>query len=47
MLCVARLMIRAALARARAAARHVRTDFPDLDDRQWNRHLTFRRDRER
>jgi L-aspartate oxidase len=43
MLCVARLMIHAALARQETRGCHVRTDFPHRDDERWNRHITFRR----
>jgi L-aspartate oxidase len=45
MLCVARLMVQAALEREESHGAHVRTDFPKLDDRQWNRHITFCRER--
>ena len=44
MLCVARLMIRAALERCESRGAQVRTDFPELDQGQWNRHITFQRD---
>ncbi len=44
MLCVARLMIVAALQREETRGCHVRTDFPSRDDGRWNRHITFRRD---
>ncbi len=44
MLCVARLMIHAALERCESRGAQVRTDFPAMDDRQWNRHITFRRE---
>ncbi|MGO8691536.1 MAG: L-aspartate oxidase [Thermoguttaceae bacterium] len=46
MLIVARLMIRSALQRCESRGAQVRTDFPALDDRQWNRHLTFQRETE-
>jgi L-aspartate oxidase len=44
MLCVAWLMIRAALDRQETRGCHVRTDFPQRDDAAWNRHVTFRRE---
>jgi L-aspartate oxidase len=44
MLCVAWLMIRAALDRQETRGCHVRTDFPQRDDTAWNRHVTFRRE---
>ena len=40
MLCVARLMIDAALCEESRGA-HMRTDFPQLDDEHWQRHITF------
>jgi L-aspartate oxidase len=46
MLCVARLMIHAALARTETRGCHVRTDFPKRDDEHWTRHITFRRGEE-
>ncbi len=42
MLCVARLMIEAALTRQETRGCHVRTDFPETDDPRWNRHIKFR-----
>ena len=41
MLCVARLIIKAATARKETRGCHVRTDFPDPDDQNWNRHQSF------
>jgi L-aspartate oxidase len=43
MLCVARLMIEAALAREETRGAHFRIDFPQMDDAHWHRHITFRR----
>jgi L-aspartate oxidase len=43
MLCIARLMIRAALDREESRGAHIRTDFPRADDARWRRHQTFRR----
>jgi L-aspartate oxidase len=42
MLSVARLMTRAAIEREETRGCHVRTDFPNRDDKHWNRHITFR-----
>jgi L-aspartate oxidase len=42
MLCVARLMVQAALLREESRGSHVRTDFPALDDQRWKRHITYR-----
>jgi L-aspartate oxidase len=42
MLCIARLMIDAALAREESRGTHVRTDFPALDEEHWKRHISFR-----
>jgi len=42
MLVVARIMIRAALLREETRGVHLRTDFPQADDANWRRHLSFR-----
>ena len=39
MLTVARIMVDAALKRQESRGVHLRTDFPNLDDDNWNRHL--------
>jgi L-aspartate oxidase len=44
MLEISRLMIRAALERAETRGVHVRTDFPNMDDANWQRHLAFQRE---
>ncbi|MGQ9573936.1 MAG: L-aspartate oxidase [Thermoguttaceae bacterium] len=46
MLCVARLMIQAALQRQETRGCHVRTDFPMREDPGWNRHIAFVRQEE-
>lgn len=43
MLTVARLVISAALQRHESRGVHLRSDFPQLDDQHWRRHLSFRR----
>jgi L-aspartate oxidase len=42
MLCVARLMVEAALTRQESRGAHMRNDFPKLDEEHWQRHLCFR-----
>jgi L-aspartate oxidase len=43
MICLARLMIEAALQRQESRGAHVRTDYPVADDDHWNRHICFQR----
>jgi len=42
MLLLARLIVTAALERKETRGAHVRTDFPQTDDANWRRHVTFR-----
>jgi L-aspartate oxidase len=44
MLCVARLMLRAALQREETRGCHIRTDFLERQDERWCRHIAFRRE---
>lgn len=44
LLTVARVMIQAALAREESRGVHLRTDYPQVDDARWNRHLWCERD---
>jgi L-aspartate oxidase len=41
LLLVSGLITRAALMREESRGVHLRTDFPNLDDHHWKRHLTF------
>lgn len=43
MLTVARLIVRSALQREESRGVHFRTDFPETDNRSWQRHLLVRR----
>ena len=43
MLTVAKLVVQAARQRTESRGVHYRTDFPERDDKQWRRHITFRR----
>ena len=44
MLILARLIVEAARTRNETRGAHVRTDFPETDDAQWRRHLSFQCD---
>ena len=43
LLTVARVMVAAALHREESRGVHLRSDYPQLDDQAWKRHLSFRR----
>lgn len=40
MLTAARIIVNSALARTESRGVHLRTDFPEIDNVNWNRHLT-------
>jgi succinate dehydrogenase/fumarate reductase flavoprotein subunit len=40
---LARLMMNAALLRVESRGSHYRSDFPEMNDAEWRRHLVFRR----
>lgn len=42
MICVARLVVRAAVERTESRGAHYRTDFPRTDDEKWHHHLSLR-----
>jgi succinate dehydrogenase/fumarate reductase flavoprotein subunit len=42
MICVARLVVRAALERRESRGAHFRTDFPEIDDAHWQHHISLR-----
>ena len=42
MLIVSRLIVEAALTREESRGTHLRSDFPELDEENWKRHLAFR-----
>ena len=44
LLTVARVMIQAALEREESRGVHLRTDYPQVDDGRWNKHVWFERD---
>ena len=44
MLVVSRIMIQAALRRNESRGVHLRTDFPETDDQNWQRHLAWQRE---
>ena len=46
MLTVSAVIVAAARAREESRGVHLRTDFPNLDETRWHRHLVFQRDRD-
>ena len=46
MLILGRLMTLTAYTRQETRGTHLRTDFPDRDDRHWQRHIDLHRDAE-
>lgn len=44
MICTAQLVTRAALTREESRGAHYRTDFPDRDDANWQRHILLRQE---
>ncbi|MFA4906478.1 MAG: L-aspartate oxidase, partial [Candidatus Margulisiibacteriota bacterium] len=43
MLLVAKLITRAALDRTESRGAHFRTDYPKTDDKNWKRHLVYKK----
>ncbi len=47
MLCVSRLLCASALRREESRGTHFRSDYPDRDDQEWNRHTRTRREEQK